>query len=145
MQARWMPDSSQTTRMRAAWASGRCTLPASRDPVGWLSRSRRVWSSGSRMRETRSVLMPSTASPPRGFTPARPLHLFSMYVRAVWHGTGVGQALLDAVVGDEPAQLWVLEGNARAIPFYRRNGFSFDGVEYSDPLDANLIELRLVR
>lgn len=80
-----------------------------------------------------------------GFTPARPLHLFSIYLRALGHGRGVGQALLDAVVGDEPAQLWVLEGNARAISFYRRNRFSFDGAEYRDPTDANLIELRMVR
>ncbi|WP_245631536.1 GNAT family N-acetyltransferase [Curtobacterium ammoniigenes] len=80
-----------------------------------------------------------------GFTPARRLHLFSIYLRAAGHGTGAGQALLDAVVGDEPAQLWVLRGNARAISFYRRNGFSFDGVEYRDPADANLIELRMVR
>lgn len=80
-----------------------------------------------------------------GFAPARPLHLFSIYLLASAHGTGVGQALLGAVVGDEPAQLWVLRGNARAISFYKRNGFAFDGVEYTDPADPNMVELRMVR
>jgi GNAT superfamily N-acetyltransferase len=80
-----------------------------------------------------------------GFAPARPLHLFSIYLLAAAHGTDTGQALHDAVVGAEPAQLWVLRGNARAIAFYLRNGFIFDGVEYSDPADPNLVELRMVR
>ncbi len=80
-----------------------------------------------------------------GFTPVRPLHMFSIYLLAAAHGTGGGQSLLDAVVGAEPAQLWVLHGNARAISFYKRNGFAFDGVEYTDPADAKMVELRMVR
>lgn len=80
-----------------------------------------------------------------GFTPARPLHVFAIYVLARAHGTGVGQQLLDAVVGADPAQLWVLRGNARAISFYRRNGFAADGTEYADPADPNLVEWRMVR
>lgn len=80
-----------------------------------------------------------------GVTPARRLHLFSIYLLAAAHGTGAGQLLLDAVLGTEPAQLWVLRNNARAISFYKRNGFAFDGVEYTDPADANMIEQRMVR
>jgi GNAT superfamily N-acetyltransferase len=38
-----------------------------------------------------------------GFAPARPLHLFAIYVLAFAHGTGLGQSLLDAVVGDDRA------------------------------------------
>lgn len=53
--------------------------------------------------------------------------LWLVYVLAGHHGTGAGQALLDAVLGDEPARLWVLDGNARAIAFYERNGFRDDG------------------
>ncbi|NNC11453.1 GNAT family N-acetyltransferase [Planctomonas sp. JC2975] len=79
-----------------------------------------------------------------GIPPARPLHLFAIYVRAAVYGTGTGRALLDAVIGDDPAQLWVLRGNERAIAFYERNGFAFDGVEYRDPADDR-IELRMVR
>ncbi|MGZ0710905.1 GNAT family N-acetyltransferase (plasmid) [Coraliomargarita sp. W4R53] len=80
-----------------------------------------------------------------GASRARPLHLFSVYLLAAAHGTGVGQSLLEAVVGPEPAQLWVLRGNTRAISFYKRNGFAFDGVEYTDPADVNLVEQRMVR
>ncbi len=79
-------------------------------------------------------------------TPAsRPLQLFAIYLMADAHGTGIGHALLDAVLGLDPAQLWVLKGNARAIAFYQREGFQMDGVEYTDPSDPDLIELRMVR
>jgi len=80
-----------------------------------------------------------------GFPAARPLTLFSIYVMAAAHGSGAGQRLHDAVVGDQPAQLWVLRGNDRATAFYRRNGFQFDGIEYTDPADPNMVELRMVR
>jgi GNAT superfamily N-acetyltransferase len=80
-----------------------------------------------------------------GFPVARPTTLFSIYVMAASHGTGAGQALIDAVAGQDPAQLWVLRGNSRAIAFYRRNGFDFDDTEYADQADPNLIERRMVR
>ncbi|MDF2563136.1 MAG: hypothetical protein K0R99_4582 [Microbacterium sp.] len=80
-----------------------------------------------------------------GFPAARPLHLFSIYLLSAAHGTGSGRALLDAVLAHEPAQLWVLRGNDRAIAFYARNGFVLDGAEYTDSSDPNLVELRMVR
>jgi GNAT superfamily N-acetyltransferase len=55
------------------------------------------------------------------------IQLFALYVRAAWWGTGVGSALFDAAVGHRSAYLWVLEGNDRAIEFYERRGFRFDG------------------
>lgn len=81
----------------------------------------------------------------KGFAPARQLQLFSIYLLAQHHGTGLGQRLLDAVIGDEPAQLWVAKENPRAIAFYRRNGFELDGVEYVDPDFSGLVEVRMVR
>ncbi|HEY8911809.1 GNAT family N-acetyltransferase [Lacisediminihabitans sp.] len=80
-----------------------------------------------------------------GFPPARPLHLFSIYLLAAAHGSGLGQSMLDAVLRDDPAQLWVLRGNHRAIAFYKRNGFVVDGTEFIDPAEPNLVELRMVR
>ncbi len=80
-----------------------------------------------------------------GHRPARPLHLFSIYLLAAAQGTGLGQLMLDEVLGSHPAQLWVLRGNERAIAFYQRNGFTTDGVEFVDPEDTNLVELRMVR
>jgi ribosomal protein S18 acetylase RimI-like enzyme len=80
-----------------------------------------------------------------GFPPARPLKLFTIYLLASAHGSGLGQQMLDAVLGDSPAQLWVLRGNERAISFYRRNGFIADGAEFADAADPNRVEVRMVR
>ncbi|MGP9489314.1 GNAT family N-acetyltransferase [Glutamicibacter sp. AOP38-B1-38] len=73
------------------------------------------------------------------------LQLYSLYLLAQCHGTGIGQGLLDAVLGDEPAVLWVAQGNPRATAFYRRNGFAFDGTEKTDPQLPQMIELRMLR
>jgi GNAT superfamily N-acetyltransferase len=85
-----------------------------------------------------------------GFAAAGPdrtaigLELYAIYARAAWHGRGVGQALLDATVGDLACSVWVLEHNRRAHAFYGRNGFAPDGMrEYDDRLAA--WEVRLVR
>ncbi len=80
-----------------------------------------------------------------GFPPARPLQLFTIYLLASAHGSGLGQKMLDAVLGESPAQLWVLRGNERAISFYRRNGFIADGAEFADAADPNRVEVRMVR
>ncbi|OOP62513.1 GNAT family N-acetyltransferase [Arthrobacter sp. SRS-W-1-2016] len=62
------------------------------------------------------------------------------------HGLGVGQALLDAVVGNAAAYLWVLEDNPRAQAFYRKNGFQPDGTRQLLPPDWHeLPEIRMVR
>ncbi|WP_349827820.1 GNAT family N-acetyltransferase [Brevibacterium litoralis] len=65
--------------------------------------------------------------------------LFALYVLARLHGSGAGQALLDAVLGPgpgeapepevdrQPASLWVLQDNPRAEAFYAKNGFVYDG------------------
>ncbi|MPV37040.1 GNAT family N-acetyltransferase [Georgenia subflava] len=85
------------------------------------------------------------AGPSPDAEPARELHLFSIYVLADHHGTGAGQALLDAVLGDEAAQLWVARDNPRARAFYRRNGFHPDGTEQVDSDLNDLVEVRMVR
>lgn len=55
-------------------------------------------------------------------------HLDKLYALPRAHGTGVGQALLDAVLPvGEAAYLWILNGNPRAERFYRRNGFVDEG------------------
>ncbi|WP_181373622.1 GNAT family N-acetyltransferase [Microbacterium sp. HMWF026] len=53
--------------------------------------------------------------------------LTMLYVLADRHGSGAGQGLLDAVLGDRPASLWVADDNPRARAFYTRNGFVPDG------------------
>lgn len=74
----------------------------------------------------------------------RALQLEGLYVLDAHHGTGVGQALLDAAIGDRPAFLWALDDNPRAHAFYRRNGFVRDGVEQFDEL-WQVTEVRFVR
>lgn len=81
----------------------------------------------------------------KGFVPARDLHLFSIYLLAAEQGEGNGGRLLEAAVGNQPAQLWVASRNSRAIDFYRHHGFDTDGVEYFDPTISGLTELRMVR
>ena len=81
----------------------------------------------------------------KGAPPARDLHLFAIYLLAAAHGTGAGRALLEATIGDAPAQLWVVADNDRAIAFYRRAGFEMDGTELADPDVDGLLEVRMVR
>jgi ribosomal protein S18 acetylase RimI-like enzyme len=77
--------------------------------------------------------------------PPRDLQLWFIYQYARAHGSGTGQLLLDAALGDRPAYLWVAEGNPRAIAFYRRNGFTPDGTHKTAPEWENLAEIRMVR
>ncbi|HET7432729.1 MAG TPA: GNAT family N-acetyltransferase [Nocardioides sp.] len=66
-----------------------------------------------------------------------PEQLYAVYVRAAWHGHGVGQALLDRAIGTAAACLEVLEDNGRAQAFYARNGFAPTGVRKKfEPFDV---------
>jgi ribosomal protein S18 acetylase RimI-like enzyme len=72
--------------------------------------------------------------------------LYALYTDVATHGTGLASALLDAVLGDAPASLWVLEDNPRARAFYEKSGFAPDGTRKM--LDGNLAhipEIRMVR
>jgi GNAT superfamily N-acetyltransferase len=92
----------------------------------------------------------AAAGPARSRDPrppgVRPWALWALYVDRDRHGTGVGQQLLDrAAPPGRPAQLWVYEHNARAIAFYRRNGFVLDGAAYLESSFADLPVARMVR
>lgn len=77
--------------------------------------------------------------------PVRERHLFFIYLLAIEQGSGAGQALLDAVLSDGPASLWVLEDNPRARAFYERNGFVLDGARQATGFDTGGEEVRMVR
>ncbi|GEM_PF-80704 len=82
--------------------------------------------------------------PPRESEPVTDLELRSLYVHRDHMGTGIARALVDRGLGTRPASLWVFEGNARAIAFYRKLGFEPDGVtKFDDSL--SITELRMVR
>jgi GNAT superfamily N-acetyltransferase len=73
-----------------------------------------------------------------------PAELYAIYTRESWWGSGLGAALWDAVAPTEPCSLWVVEANARAQAFYRRQGFVTDGArEHYAGLDA--WEIRMIR
>jgi GNAT superfamily N-acetyltransferase len=81
-----------------------------------------------------------------GVEPVRDTQLWMLYVLDDHHGTGVGQGLLDAVIGPGvPCQLWVAEDNPRARRFYERNGFAVEGARITDESFADIAEVRMVR
>ena len=59
-------------------------------------------------------------------------------------GTGVADRLLDEIVGDREATLWVVEENARARAFYARRGFVDEGGRSEHP-PTGTSEIRMVR
>jgi ribosomal protein S18 acetylase RimI-like enzyme len=81
----------------------------------------------------------------RGAEIARDTELYALYIRASHYGTGLGSRLLVDAIGDAPAQLWVAEENPRAIAFYRKHGFEFDGTTGVVEFMENLSELRMTR
>lgn len=86
------------------------------------------------------------AAPSTDGDAAHRLELRMLYVRAAFHGTGAGQQLLDSVIGDKSAFLWVAKDNPRARRFYVRNGFIADGGERLEQGSAaGLVAVRLVR
>ena len=53
-----------------------------------------------------------------------------------------GMCCPKAAIDDEPAFLRVLDGNQRAVDFYQRQGFDFDGATNTETVD---VERRMVR
>lgn len=70
--------------------------------------------------------------------------LYALYTRQAYWGTGLGHRLLDTVLGDQDALLWVLGSNRRAVDFYRAHGFVADGAEM-DEYHFGGPEIRMVR
>lgn len=75
----------------------------------------------------------------------REKQLLVIYVLASEHGTGAGQELADAVLGQGPASLWVLGTSSRAMAFYSRNGFVPDGTRRPCAYEGAGDEIRMVR
>jgi ribosomal protein S18 acetylase RimI-like enzyme len=86
----------------------------------------------------------ATSGPPRDSDPPAPEELYAINVLARAHGTGLADDLMAYAVDDRPAYLWVLEGNARAISFYRRHGFHAEGARKPEPA-TGVVEIRMAR
>lgn len=91
------------------------------------------------------IAMSADATGAEGEDLPREQQLSLIYVVESDYGTGLAQALLDAVLGDDPAILWVAERNPRAIRFYERNGFTLDGARREDEYRPLLSSVRMVR
>ncbi|PYY34807.1 GNAT family N-acetyltransferase [Curtobacterium sp. MCPF17_011] len=88
----------------------------------------------------------ATAGPGRDEHSVRDVELTGISVLASAYGSGAGQMLLDAVLSDAPAFLWVADDNPRAQAFYARNGFRRDGATKTEHLGDNaLVAARMVR
>lgn len=74
--------------------------------------------------------------------------IFSIYVLREHHGKGVGYELMNAAFERlsvcRRVAVWVLKGNDRAIRFYERYGFCFDGAETEIMLGRPGTELRMI-
>jgi ribosomal protein S18 acetylase RimI-like enzyme len=93
-----------------------------------------------------------TVGAPRQETLAGIGELRMLNVHPQWWGTGVAAALLVraesemAAMGYHDAYLWVLEGNARARRFYRRQGWvESDDRRADERISGAPIELRYLR
>jgi ribosomal protein S18 acetylase RimI-like enzyme len=95
-------------------------------------------------RDDEGVVGITTSGPSRDADAPTGLQLYAINVLARGHGSGVADALLVSAVGDRPAYLWVAEGNGRARAFYRKHGFTDDGVLGHFP-DTGTPEVRMSR
>jgi GNAT superfamily N-acetyltransferase len=95
--------------------------------------------------------MPALSRPERLPIPGR-AHLWILFVRTEWWGTGLAAALLEWSVagmresGRETAQLWTPRDSPRARAFYEREGWTASGEEVFNEdlgLDVVLYERRL--
>ena len=85
--------------------------------------------------------------PPHDAKPVREREreLSALYVEPGWHGTGLARALVESLLGDTPASLWVAEDNARAQRFYAKLGSAPDGARRVDDRWLELPDLRVDR
>ena len=74
--------------------------------------------------------------------------VFAIYILAAYYGQGVGYQLMQEALKQLSAYsqvaVWVFKDNRRAIRFYERCGYRFDGREEVLQLDAPATEVRMV-
>ena len=74
--------------------------------------------------------------------------IIALYVLKDYYGKGIAQKLVKAALTDldhfSEIFLWVLKDNKRAIAFYQKMGFTFDGQEKTLELGKTIKEKRMV-
>ncbi|NLE96463.1 MAG: GNAT family N-acetyltransferase [Propionibacterium sp.] len=78
--------------------------------------------------------------------PAVTRYLKTLFTMPGTHGSGLGSAMLEAALpGMEPAYLWTMTDNPRAIRFYEKHGFAPDGYESISDGFGSMHMIRMVR
>jgi len=85
-----------------------------------------------------------SAGPSRDEDAPSEWELYAVNLAPHARGTGVADRLVDELLGDRDATLWVIEGNARARAFYTRRGFVDEGGRELHP-PTGTPEMRMVR
>jgi ribosomal protein S18 acetylase RimI-like enzyme len=124
------------------------------DDPGFLAARETFWTAAltdERYRENRVAVAErdgelvgiAMSGPPLDAPAAWARQLYVLYVYAAHHGTGVGPALLRAVVDPQDSvALWVADQNPRALAFYRKHGFVADG---TSQVEDGVREIRMIR
>ena len=75
--------------------------------------------------------------------------IIALYVLKDYYGKGIAQKLMKEALSTleqfSEIFLWVLNENKRAIAFYQKMGFTFDGQEKILDLGKPITEIRMVR
>ena len=73
----------------------------------------------------------------------------AIYILSEYYGQGVGYQLMQMALeklSEYPrVAVWVLKDNERAIRFYKRCGFEFDGGEKTLNLASPIVEVRMIK
>ncbi len=72
------------------------------------------------------------------------LELHTLNLTAAARGTGLAAAMIARLLGDKPAYAWVVDGNGRAVEFYRKMGFELTEERRPDP-GSGVDDRRMVR
>ncbi|MCU1538800.1 MAG: hypothetical protein JWP82_3151 [Humibacillus sp.] len=85
-----------------------------------------------------------SAGPTRDEDAPTAWELYAVNLAASARGSGLADRLLDDLLGERDATLWVVEANARARAFYARRGFVDEGGRAEHPATGTP-EIRMVR
>lgn len=94
----------------------------------WLSDTASPTATGAFVRATKELVGWITVGPARDDDAPCERELWVLNVVSEHQGSGLANAMLarDLPPG-QPAYLWVVEGNERAVAFYAKHGFAVDG------------------
>jgi ribosomal protein S18 acetylase RimI-like enzyme len=125
---------------------------ASLDEAEWAERWRECLTKDDRRRTVVALDMESenavvgfaSAGPCEDSDPDVTTELYVLNIDRDFHGTGMAGPLLEAVLLNRPAVLWVVEQNQRAQAFYRKYGFRIEGTKRWHA-SSGVYDIRMVR